>query len=377
MLAALLLPACAPVEVPEEIAELEAEIADLEDDVAAKDRELAGLEGDVGDLEDEIAALRKPAEVYQWDMTGSALYRGTESFAVVDKWCADLKEASGGRLDITLFGDGEIMPIYETLEATSQGLLKINYAYDGYFIGDIPVALYSVGAPPFTLRTIPEYLALYHQYGLEDLLREAFAEHNIYYVRPMPMSSFTIMSNFPVREAADLTGKLMRSSGINADVLAEAGASVVFFPWGEIYGALEKGIVDGILVGPLTSLYESGFHEVSKYWLETPTTPIDNYTIHVNLDTWKTLPDDIKALLYQSAAGHCQEYSGFFAYYDAVYRAKILEEGLTITSLPDEEIRIMAQYTMAVLDKRSAEDPYVAEATVMLKKYMKELGYLE
>lgn len=52
-------------------------------------------------------------KVYKWDMT-YPLYRGTWDWAVLEKWCAHLKAASGGRLDITPHAGGEIMPVMET-----------------------------------------------------------------------------------------------------------------------------------------------------------------------------------------------------------------------------------------------------------------------
>ena len=57
-------------------------------------------------------------KVYKWDMT-YPLYRGTWDWAVLEKWCAHLKAASGGRLDITPHAGGEIMPVMETFDAVS------------------------------------------------------------------------------------------------------------------------------------------------------------------------------------------------------------------------------------------------------------------
>jgi len=67
-------------------------------------------------------------KVYKWDMT-YPLYRGTWDWAVLEKWCADLKAASGGRLDITPHAGGEIMPVMETFDAVSTGTLKIDFSY--------------------------------------------------------------------------------------------------------------------------------------------------------------------------------------------------------------------------------------------------------
>jgi TRAP-type mannitol/chloroaromatic compound transport system substrate-binding protein len=316
-------------------------------------------------------------KVYKWDMT-YPLYRGTWDWAVLEKWCAHLKAASGGRLDITPHAGGEIMPVMETFDAVSSGMLKIDFSYGPYWIGKLPMAIYASGIPPFTLTRWEQYKVMYYELGLEKLIREAYAKHNIFYVAAMPTNNAVMLSKFPVHKAADLKGKKFRATGLYAEVLNEAGASATYFPWGEIYGALEKGTIDGVIAGPLSSQADSGFHEPTKYLLETPITPCDAWSLHVNMDAWKALPDDLKQLLVESASYAADLFTGSYFVHDVQWRKKIVaEHGFTITTLPEEEQRKMNQYSIAVLDKYSKKDPAFAEATKILKTYMKDLGLLQ
>ncbi len=316
-------------------------------------------------------------KVYKWDMT-YPLYKGTWDWEVLEKWCADLKVASGGRLDITPYAGGEIMPVMETFDAVSKGTLKIDFTYGPYWIGKLPMAVYASGLPPFTLPRWEHYKVLYYELGLEDLLRKAYAEHNIFYVATMPTNNAVMLSKSPISKAADLKGKKLRATGIYAEVVTAAGASAVFFPWGEIYGALEKGVIDGVIAGPLSSQADSGFHEPTKYFLETPITPVDAWSLHINMDAWKALPDDLKQLIYESASYAGDLFTASYFVHDVRWRKKIVEEfGFTVTSLPEEEQRKMHQYSMAVLDKYSAKDASFAKATEILRNYMKDLGLLK
>ena len=316
-------------------------------------------------------------KVYKWDMT-YPLYRGTWDWAVLEKWCAHLKAASGGRLDITPHAGGEIMPVMETFDAVSSGMLKIDFSYGPYWIGKLPMAIYASGIPPFTLTRWEQYKVMYYELGLEELIRKAYAKHNIFYVAAMPTNNAVMLGKFPVHKAADLKGKKFRATGLYAEVLNEAGASATYFPWGEIYGALEKGTIDGVIAGPLSSQADSGFHEPTKYLLETPITPVDAWSLHVNMDAWKELPDDLKALLVESASYAADLFTGSYFVHDVQWRKKIVEEhGFTVTTLPEEEQRKLSQYSMAVLDKYSKKDPEFAAATKILKTYMKDLGLLK
>jgi len=316
-------------------------------------------------------------KVYKWDMT-YPLYRGTWDWAVLEKWCAHLKAASGGRLDITPHAGGEIMPVMETFDAVSSGMLKIDFSYGPYWIGKLPMAIYASGIPPFTLTRWEHYKVMYYELGLEELIRKAYAKHNIFYVAAMPTNNAVMLGKFPVHKAADLKGKKFRATGLYAEVLNEAGASATYFPWGEIYGALEKGTIDGVIAGPLSSQADSGFHEPTKYLLETPITPVDAWSLHVNMDAWKELPDDLIALLVESASYAADLFTGSYFVHDVQWRKKIVEEhGFTVTTLPEEEQRKLSQYSMAVLDKYSKKDPEFAAATQILRTYMKDLGLLK
>ena len=316
-------------------------------------------------------------KVYKWDMT-YPLYKGTWDWEVLERWCADLKVASGGRLDITPYAGGEIMPVMETFDAVSKGMLKIDFSYGPYWIGKLPMAIYASGLPPFTLPRWEHYKVLYYELGLEKLIREAYAKHNIFFVAAIPTNNAIMLSKFPVRKVADLKGKKFRATGLYAEVLNAAGAAAVYFPWGEIYGALEKGTIDGVIAGPLSSQADSAFHEPTKYFLETPITPVDAWSLHINMDAWKALPDDLKKLIYESCSYAGDIFTASYFVHDVRWRKKIVEEfGHTVTSLPEEEQRKMSKYSLAVLDKYSAKDPIFAKATEILKNYMKDLGLLK
>ena len=324
-----------------------------------------------------LGEVQAKQEVYKWDMT-YPLYRGTWDWEILEKWVAHLKAASGGRLDITPHAGGEIMPVMETFDAVSSGTLKIDFSYGPYWIGKLPMAIYASGLPPFTLPRWEHYKVLYYEMGLEKLIRKAYAKHNIMYVAAIPTNNAVMLSKFPVNKAADLKGKKFRATGLYAEVLNEAGASATYFPWGEIYGALEKGTIDGVIAGPLSSQADSGFHEPTKYFLETPITPVDAWSLHINMDAWNGLPEDLQKLFVESTSYAADLFTGSYFVHDVQWRKKIVEKfGHTVTSLPEAEQRKMSQYSLAVLDKYSKMDPIFAEATEILKTYMRDLGLMK
>jgi len=324
-----------------------------------------------------ISNVEAKDKVYKWDMT-YPLYKGTFDWEVLVKWCDHLRVASGGRLDLTPHAGGEIMPVLESFDAVSTGMLKIDFSYGPYWLGKLPMAIYASGLPPFTLPRWENYEVLYHELGLKEIIRKAYAKHNIFYVGAMPTNNNVLLSKFPVRKAADFKGKKLRATGVYAEVATEAGASAVYFPWGEIYGSLEKGVIDGVIAGPLSCQCDAGFNEASKYLLETPMTPVDAWSLHVNMDAWKSLPEDLQNLLVESCSYASDLMTASYFVHDARWRKKIVRDfGFTVTTLSEKEQRIMSKHSLAVLDRYSKKDADFAKATEILKNYMKDLGLLE
>jgi TRAP-type mannitol/chloroaromatic compound transport system substrate-binding protein len=156
-----------------------------------------------------FSTVEAAQKVYKWDMT-YPLYKGTWDWAVLEKWVAHLKAASGGRIDIT---------------AVSSGTLKIDFSYGPYWIGKDPMAIYASGLPAFTLPRWENYKVLYYELGLEALIRKAYAKHNIMYVSAIPTNNAVLLSKFPVHKAADLKGKKFRATGLYAEVLNVTASS--------------------------------------------------------------------------------------------------------------------------------------------------------
>lgn len=72
-------------------------------------------------------------------------------------------------------------------------------------------------------------------------------------------------SRKPVTKIEDLKGLKLRTAGAWAEVAASLGASTVILPGGEVFPALERGVVDAIEWGTPGINYPLGFHKIAKY----------------------------------------------------------------------------------------------------------------
>ena len=137
----------------------------------------------------------------------------------------------------------------------------------------------------------------YYKGGLE-MLREALrASYNAYCVGVTWWGVESIVSKKPIRNMADFKGVKFRSpQGISAEILTKLGASIVVLPGGEVFSALDKGVVDAADWATISMNQRMGFHEVAKYPTKCyHSMPCQDFT--VNVAAWKALPDDIKEIV--------------------------------------------------------------------------------
>ena len=95
------------------------------------------------------------------------------------------------------------------------------------------------------------------------------------YLGPIQHDDNLIHSKVPIRSFEDFKGKKIRyPGGIIADIYRAAGVSTVLLPGGEVYPALEKGVIDASDFVGWAVNYNLGFAEIAKYIiLGPPSTP--------------------------------------------------------------------------------------------------------
>lgn len=106
---------------------------------------------------------------------------------------------------------------------------------------------------------------------------------------------FHIYLNKAPPKGMDLSGFKLRANPVYRDFFTALGASTVIIPPGEIYTALERGVVDGY-GWPTVGIFDLGWHERTKYRIDPPFYAVDVMVL-VNLNKWKSLtPAQQKAL---------------------------------------------------------------------------------
>ncbi|WP_258103249.1 TRAP transporter substrate-binding protein [Marinoscillum sp. MHG1-6] len=296
-------------------------------------------------------------ETYRWKMTTT----WPPNFPVLGEGCKLMaewvREMSGGRMDITVFGGGELIPALEGFDAVSNGAVEMNHGAAYYWAGKIPASPFFC-AVPFGMNS-QQMNAWITSGGGSQLWEELYAPFNI-----LPMISGNTAAqmggwfNKAIETPDDLQGLKMRIPGLGGKVIAKMGGSPVTVSGGEIYTNLERGVIDATeWIGPYHD-YKMGFHQVAKYyyypgWQE----PGPVLEMSVNKDKFLSLPKDLQEIIRTA----CHRLNTWmmveFEAKNGTYLQKIIDEGKTeLKRFPKEVIAGLKAATQETLEELTASD---------------------
>lgn len=224
--------------------------------------------------------------------------------AEADKYFANLvNQLSGEEFEIKFFDGESIVPAMQLFDAVKSGTFQVGSDCPGYWAGKNS-AFELLGTCPMGLTSV-DYMIWYYEGGGKELYDEIYGTNGMKYIMHFvtPMES-GIRSNKPINKLEDLKGMKIRMAGrILGEVLKSLGAAQVPIAGGEVYQALEKGIIDAAEFSAPSVDYALSFFEVTKFWA-TPGwhQPASMQGLMINKKAWDSLPKKFQVIIETAAA---------------------------------------------------------------------------
>ena len=216
-------------------------------------------------------------------------------------FCDTAWMASGGRLQIKPFSAGELVGALESFDAVSKGSAQAGHDWPGYWKGKNE-AFVAFASVPFGLDAEGYNIWLYERGGLE-MMQELYGRYNLF-VLPAGNGGqeMGLFSNKKATKLADFKGMRLRTVGWFMDIMNNLGASVTPLPGGEVYLALERGVIDSAEFSTPAINFPMGFDDITKYVIEPGVhQPSVQCSVFINMDAYKKTADDIKWIIDTSA----------------------------------------------------------------------------
>ncbi len=289
-----------------------------------------------------------------------------------------VEETSGGRFRIEVFPAGQIMGAFDCFDAASQGKIEAFMAGSYYWTRKEP-AVDWFSTVPFGMN--PEgMLAWFYQGDGLKLWEETYAAFDLV-PRPGPAVAPQMAGWFRKKMSAvgDYKGLKMRiGTGLGGKVYVKAGGSAVLTPGGDIYAALERGVIDAAeWIGPHDDM-TLGLHNTARYyyypgWHE-PGTIVE---IGFNKKAYGALPIDLRQSLDHAAAA-VQVYGGTdFRAKNAIALGRLKREfkgKVEILQIPAPVLRDLRKLAGEVVREESEKTPMARKVHASFTKFQALVG---
>jgi tripartite ATP-independent transporter DctP family solute receptor len=296
--------------------------------------------------------------------TGSNMVRGYEKFVEI------VEEKSGGKVKIKLFSNAVLGSDRATLEAAQSGTLDMascsspnmaSFARE-YMVFDLPFVTYpeyqknlyaalDSGELGKRLETVAESIGLktimYSEYGYRKYAS----------------------TKKPLNSIGDLKGLKVRTtdSPVEVAVAKALGMSPAPIAWGEVYTALQQGTVDA-QGNNYEHMVNAKHIEVLKYAMDSN----HNYSMHLlmmNKKIFDELPASVQSLLMESAQEALDWQRVITIEHEAIAEKAMLDAGITIHRLTDDERAELVEATKVVWDEFKNElDPELLQLVLDTQK---------
>ena len=236
-----------------------------------------------------FSAAEKPIELKFASFLPTTHHEHIEAFVPFAK---EVEERTKGRVKMTIYPSEALCKARDLYDCALQGVSETAYFIPSYTAGRFPLTTVMelpIGVPSAKVGTQVIW-ELYQKY-----LKAEYAGVKLLSLWTIqPAHIFTTKK--PIKTLEDLRGLRIRSPGpLQTITLKEFGAAPISMPASDLYDALQRGMVDGMLTD-FAALKGFRFVEVVKYC-----TLSNFYSLPmgyaINLKTWNSLPPDIQKVL--------------------------------------------------------------------------------
>lgn len=248
-----------------------------------------------------------------------------------------LAETSGGTMRLDIYPSQQLGTEREAIELLQIGSLGMTKVSSSALEGFAPA--YQVFGLPYLFRDDTHRFSVLQAEVGQEILRSAepFNLRGLAYYDAGSRSFYT--KDRPVNTPADLEGLKIRTqeSLVAIRMVRALGGSATPISWGELYSALQQGIVEGAENNP-PSFYLSRHYEVCKYYSLDEHTAVPDVLL-ISTVVWNDLTLQQQTWVQEAATASAEYQRALWAQSEQEALAAVQEAGVEIIR-PDKSLFI-------------------------------------
>src|SRR5438132_2468706 len=237
-------------------------------------------------------------------------------------WIEKINKEGKGTLQINFIGGPKAIPTFEVGNAVKTGVVDLALSTGAFYTNVMPEA--------DILKLSETSAAEQRKNGGYELINKIWAEkaNMRYLAKVVEFTPFHLYLNKKI-EKPDLTGLKIRITPVYREFFQTLGASVMTTAPGEVYTALERGVIDGY-GWPIHALFDLNWQEKTKFRVD-PGFYNAEVSLIMNLDKYKSLPAKAREYLDRQALAYEQQ-NDFWKSYNQNEAKRQAEAGIQTIS---------------------------------------------
>jgi len=222
----------------------------------------------------------------------TAFAEGTQFSKPFERFIEKVNTDGKGLIKIQFIGGPRAMPPFEVGNAVRTKVIDIANVTGAFYTNLMPEA--------DALKLMTKPMSEQRKNGSWEFINQLHNQKmNAYFLaRQFHNVPFHIYLNKKI-DKLDFTGLKIRVTPVYRDIVQALGGTPITTPPGEVYTALERGVVDGY-GWPVSGIFDLGWDKVTKFRVD-PAFYGAEVNVLVNLDTWKSLNDAQRKVLTDAA----------------------------------------------------------------------------
>ncbi|MES0025240.1 MULTISPECIES: TRAP transporter substrate-binding protein [unclassified Mesorhizobium] len=210
-----------------------------------------------------------------------------------------IKERTAGRYSVEVYHSAQLGEEKDTIEQTQTGVIDLNRVSMGPFNGIVPET--AVPSLPYMFRSV-EHMRHVMDGPIGDEILEAFETHDLVGLAFYDSGARSFYNTKKdITSIADLKGMKFRviQSDVFVDMVNALGANATPMAYGEVYSALETGVIDGA-ENNWPSFESAKHYEVAKHYTVDQHQIVPEVLV-MSKSSWDRLTPEDQAIVKQAA----------------------------------------------------------------------------
>ncbi len=251
-------------------------------------------------------------------------------------WMNEVSKRTKGRVKFTTYYNGILLKGAESLPGCGRGMCDLTLCPDAYTADRHPLSM--VQSLLFMTDKMDSYLrACYRLFTTEPLLIQEFTKNNVHFLVEIPVSSNILGAKEKIDRLELLKNKRIRAMAMTANALQILGAIPVGLSLGEVYDALDKGVIDGYSLTDFTLAAMFHLYEAAPYMIDTGMGQFGGMFFVMNKKKWESLPPDIQKIMTEVAREAIDKHVALYQKVEAQMVDRAHQGGAKVVILPNKE----------------------------------------